>query len=257
MGKEKTYIASFSGGKDSAATIILAHERGEPLDIIIFAEVMFDEKISGELPEHITFIHEVCKPLFESWGYEFKILHADKTYMDCFNHVFQRSKTEERNGKRYGFPMAGKCVINSQCKVSAIKKYMKQFDPEKIVQYLGIAVDEPERLERLKGTNRISLMKKYGYTESMAFELAAQYGLLSPIYGFEKRGGCWFCPNLTHDELKHLRDNHPELWGRLLALEDEPDIIGNIWNTLSGQSMKRNEEMLFWEDQQMTIFDFI
>ena len=41
-------IASFSGGKDSTATVILAHEHGEPLDIIIFSEVMFDENTSGE-----------------------------------------------------------------------------------------------------------------------------------------------------------------------------------------------------------------
>lgn len=47
------YIASWSGGKDSTASIILAHENNEPLDFIIFSEVMFDKNISGELPEHI------------------------------------------------------------------------------------------------------------------------------------------------------------------------------------------------------------
>ena len=50
------YIASWSGGKDSTASIILAHEHNEPLDLIIFSEVMFDKEISGELPEHIDFI---------------------------------------------------------------------------------------------------------------------------------------------------------------------------------------------------------
>ena len=50
------YIANFSGGKDSAATIILAKEHGEPLDEIIFSEVMYSKNISGELPEHINFI---------------------------------------------------------------------------------------------------------------------------------------------------------------------------------------------------------
>ena len=44
------YIASWSGGKDSTATIILAHLHNEPLDTIIFAEVMFDKETSGELP---------------------------------------------------------------------------------------------------------------------------------------------------------------------------------------------------------------
>lgn len=80
------YIASWSGGKDSTASIILAHENNEPLDLIIFSEVMFDEHTSGELPEHIDFIKNKCIPLFESWGgYETKILHADLTYVGiCF-----------------------------------------------------------------------------------------------------------------------------------------------------------------------------
>lgn len=194
MEKEKTYIASFSGGKDSAATIILAHEHGEPLDLIIFSEVMFDKETSGELPEHIEFIHEVYKPLFESWGYEFQILHAEKTYMDCFNHVTVSGK---RIGMRAGFPMAGKCAINRDCKVKPIKQFIKQYDPETVVQYLGIAADEPKRLERLKGTNKISLLEKYGYTEKMAFDLCEKYGLLSPIYDFTKRGGVLVLPQCT------------------------------------------------------------
>ena len=31
---------------------------------------MFDENISGELPEHIDFIKNRAIPVFESWGYE-------------------------------------------------------------------------------------------------------------------------------------------------------------------------------------------
>ena len=72
------YIAIWSGGKDSTASIILAHEHREPLNMIIFAEVMFDEQISGELPEHIAFIHR-AKTVFESWGYPVHILQSDKT----------------------------------------------------------------------------------------------------------------------------------------------------------------------------------
>lgn len=78
------HIASFSGGKDSTATIILAHEHGDPLDQIIFAEVMFDQEISGELPEHIDFVKNKCIPLFESWGYKVEILHAKKNIYGLF-----------------------------------------------------------------------------------------------------------------------------------------------------------------------------
>lgn len=186
------HIASFSGGKDSAATIILAHEHGDPLDQIIFAEVMFDQEISGELPEHIDFVKNKYIPLFESWGYKVEILHAKKTYMDCFNKVTQRSKVPERVGRRYGFPMAGKCLINDRCKVGAIREFFKTQDMDDVVQYIGIAADEPKRLKRIDGTRKVSLLAKYNYTEQMARELCERYDLLSSIYSFTSRGGVGF-----------------------------------------------------------------
>lgn len=47
----KRYI-SWSGGKDSTATIILCHELGIPVDEIIFCEVMFDHS-KGEIGNDI------------------------------------------------------------------------------------------------------------------------------------------------------------------------------------------------------------
>lgn len=179
------YIASFSGGKDSAATIILAHEHKEPLDLIVFSEVMFDENTSGELPEQIDFVKNIAFPLFEKWGYKTRILHSGKSYMDTFNHIVTRGKTK---GKRKGFVMSGHCDVQRDCKLKAIDDFLKQIDGD-FIQYIGIAKDEQRRLERLRGTNKISLLEKYGYTEEMAFNLCRQYGLLSPNYEFSKRGG--------------------------------------------------------------------
>lgn len=183
------YIASWSGGKDSTASIIIAHEHNEPLDLIIFSEVMFDENISGELPEHIDFIKNRAIPVFESWGYKTKVVHSDKTYLDCFHHVVTKGK---RVGKKVGFPMTGKCVINRDCKISPIKKFMKEI-PDDFIQYIGIAIDEPIRMKRIADSgNKVSLLEKYGYTEQMAFDLCEKHDLLSPVYGFTHRGGAGF-----------------------------------------------------------------
>jgi 3'-phosphoadenosine 5'-phosphosulfate sulfotransferase (PAPS reductase)/FAD synthetase len=246
------YIASWSGGKDSTASIILAHENNEPLDLIIFSEVMFDKDISGELPEHIDFVKNKCIPLFENWGYEIKILHADLNYMDIF-------KREPTKGKRFGsglitgFPMAGRCQINKSLKVLPIEKFLKTYD-DKFIQYIGIAIDEPERLARLTD-NKISLLAKYRYTERMALALCSKYDLVSPIYDFAPRGGCWFCPNARIAELKYLRENHRELWDKLLELEETPDLIGNIWNTLTKTSIHDIEKRFRFEDSQITVFE--
>lgn len=233
------YVVSWSGGKDSTATIILAHKHKHPVDLIIFSEVMFDKKISGELPEHIDFIKNKAIPMFESWGYKVKILHSDKTYLDCFHHKATKGK---RIGMKVGFPMSGRCAINRDCKIKPIKDFCKKID-ETVYQYIGIAIDEPERLKRIKNSdNKVSLLEKYGYTEKMAFELCKEYDLLSPVYGFSFRGGCWFCPNTTKREMRHLRKHHRGLWNKLLELEDEPNLIGNIWNMLKKVSVHGLEE---------------
>lgn len=248
------YIASWSGGKDSTASIILAHEHNEPLDLIIFSEVMFDENISGELPEHIDFIKNKAIPVFKSWGYKVEILHSDKTYMDCFHHRTVRGKNV---GMKKGFVMSGHCDVQRDCKLRAIRNFWKSVEG-KITQYIGIATDEPVRMERVvKTRNQVSLLEKYGYTEQMAFDLCGKYNLLSPIYDFAPRGGCWFCPNARHAQLKYLRTNHRDLWDRLIELENEPNLIGSKWNTLTNTSIHDWEERFYWEEQQTTIFDFM
>lgn len=244
------YIASWSGGKDSTASIILAHENNEPLDLIIFSEVMFDKNISGELPEHIDFVKNKCIPLFQSWGYEIKILYSDKNYMDCFHHVTKRGKNV---GKKKGFVMSGRCDVQRDCKLRPINQFWKSFNDE-YIQYIGIAIDEPERLARLTD-NKISLLAKYGYTERMALSLCIKYDLLSPIYDFSPRGGCWFCPNARIAVLKYLRENHRDLWEKLLELEETPNLIGNMWNTLSKTSIHDMEKRFKCEERQTTIFE--
>lgn len=194
-----SYICSWSGGKDSTATIILAHEHNEPLDLIVFTEVMFDKNISGELPEHIDFMKNKCIPIFNEWGYTVKILHSSKTYLDEF------------------------------------------------YQYIGIAIDEKKRLQRFN-KRQISLLAKYNYTEEMAFELCRKYGLLSPIYSFSKRGGCWFCPNAKDPELRNLRKCHREYWDKLLWLEEQPNLICCMWNALKKTSIHDKEEQFKKQD---------
>lgn len=124
------YFHSWSGGKDSTASVILDHIHGLPPSKIIFSEVMFDRKreISGELPEHIDFVRNKAKPLFESWGYEVEIVRAEKDYLDLFYHVIQKSKVQERNGKYAGWLMGGKCYANRRLKTNPIHEYFKRLD---------------------------------------------------------------------------------------------------------------------------------
>lgn len=44
------YIASCSFGKDSIAMLIKIKELGMPLDEVIYCDIKFNDKISGEMP---------------------------------------------------------------------------------------------------------------------------------------------------------------------------------------------------------------
>lgn len=88
------HILSCSFGKDSIATALLALQHGEPLDELVYCEVMFSEEISGELPEHNRFIHETAIPYFEQRGIPTRVLRSEKTYLSCFYHVVTRGKTK-------------------------------------------------------------------------------------------------------------------------------------------------------------------
>ena len=73
-------------------------------------------------------------------------------------------------------------------------------------------------------------MEKYHYTEDDAKQLCRKAGLLSPVYAFTDRGGCWFCPNARKRELRHLYDHHPELWERMLELQALPGKVSEKFN---------------------------
>ena len=94
MVSNMKHIICSSFGKDSNATALLALQHGEPLDEIIYTEVMFNKEISGELPEHTRFIYETAIPYFEKRGIPTRVLHAEKTYLDCFYHVVSRGNAQ-------------------------------------------------------------------------------------------------------------------------------------------------------------------
>ena len=237
------YLASCSFGKDSLAAILLAKKHGEPLDEAVYCEVMFDKTISGEVPEHRDFIYTKGIPALERMGIKVTVLRGKKTYVDLFTGRITRGP---KKGMLRSFPVCGKCYVQRDCKLRPILRYQKTLPPD-TVQYIGIAKDEQERLLRLEG-RQVSLLEKYNCTEQDAKELCRQAGLLSPIYQFTNRGGCWFCPNAKRKELRHLYDHHPELWARMLELQALPGKVTEKFNRT--QCFSDIDAMFREEDQE-------
>ena len=249
------HVISWSGGKDSTASVILFHEHEKeilkPGDkvTILFAEVMFDKEhnISGHNPDVIDFIYKT-KDTFVSWGYDVQILHSDMDFLDVFYHKLKRSPDPSRVGLTHGFVPAGICAVKRDCKLKPINDWFKN-NTDEIIQYVGIAIDEPDRLISLhKKEGFVSLLEEYNYTEVDARALCEKYGMLSPQYLMisdggkrQKRDGCWFCPNAKLCEHKAIYDRYPEVWKQYVALEDTPDLAYPKWNCFTKQTLKERD----------------
>ena len=125
----KTYI-SWSGGKDSTASIILAHEHKIPIDLVIISLPYFDKGkgIYADHPLHIDFIFNKAIPTIESWGYKVKVVSSEKDYKYWFfKKRGNNCKNPEYNGKHYGWLLGGMCKMNPE-KTQPIKKLSKKLD---------------------------------------------------------------------------------------------------------------------------------
>lgn len=215
---DERFIALVSGGKDSMDTVKLAIDNEEPLTDAVWCEVMFDENISGEVPEHRNFMYNTVIPFLKSHNINVHIVRSEKTFAQLFQKVVGGDGPYA--GKIWSWPLCGRCYANRDLKVRPMERYVRDtFAGCKVVMYVGIAADEEARLGRLDGIERISLMAKYGHDESTAVRECKGCGLYSPIYQFSDRNGCFFCPNAKTKELRHLYDHHPDLWWRLLELQ--------------------------------------
>ena len=196
--------------------LIKIKELGLPLDEVIYVDIRFNDEISGETPEMASFIPKAEKILKEKFDIEVTHLRG-VTFKEQFYTVKKRGK---HIGDNYGFPYTIGAWCNDRLKMQPIKKYMSE-QTEDIIQYVGIAYDEPERYERLNHDTHIAPLYDLKITEAEAMEICKKYDLVSPIYETSFRGGCWFCPKQSLGQLRWLYKSHPELWDILKSMEKD------------------------------------
>ena len=232
------YVASLSFGKDSMAMLIKIKELGLPLDEVIYVDIMFDDDTSGETPEMASFITKAEKILKEKFNIEVTHLRG-VTFKEQFYKIKQRGK---HIGDNYGFPYTIGAWCNDRLKMQPIKEYMRK-QKDQIIQYVGIAYDEPERYERLNHETHIAPLYDLKITEKEAMEICEKYDLLSPIYKTSFRGGCWFCPKQRLSQLKWLYQEHNDLWNTLRDMEKDS------FNTFKPNTTLKDLEERFKNDE--------
>ena len=218
------YIASISYGKDSLALLIEVIKRKMPLDYVIFCDIKFNNKISGEHPLMAEWIPKAEQILKDKFGIEVIHLTAKKNFTEQFYTVKERGN---HIGDRYGFPYTIGAWCNGRLKLDPINDFIKQIikSGESVTEYIGIAKDEPKRLERYKrletDNHKYITLADLDIDELQAMEICKEDNLLSPKYEKSFRGGCWFCPKQSMPDLWNLWHDYPELFNTLEEMEKD------------------------------------
>lgn len=212
------YILSLSYGKDSLACLGAIEELGLPLDRIVHVEVWATDTIPADYPPMMEFKAKADAIIEARWGIIVEHIRSPVTFEEAF--YLRRGRTGRKtkfSGGIYGWPMR-----KGQWCLQQLKRPV--FNCEKgVVQYIGIALDEPSRFGNLSAT-KISPLVKARWTEAMCRDWCEKNDLLSPIYTTALRGGCWFCHNQPIGQLRLLRKNYPKYWELMLKWDKDSPV---------------------------------
>lgn len=252
------YIASFSGGKDSMAMILLILEKKLQLDEIVFIDTGL------ELGETYNFI----KVFERKIGFPITRIKSKKTFEEYF---YTKKKKGKNKGQIYGWPYTAgfNSWCNDRLKIKVFNKYLKTIKEEYIV-YLGIAADELSRLKKLQ-PNRRALLAELGMTEKDCLEYINKKGFRNPLYWKFERLGCYLCPKQNNNALRSLRRHYPYLWEKMLRMDKDSPIPFRAdgttlielerkfkyqdMNTRKNYYMDLVEPRLFYKNKQISMFD--
>ena len=214
------YSLSLSGGKDSVALFLKLLEEGIKLHEVVTVD-LGDE--FQAVYDTLLFISSIC--LHE--GIKFTILTIPETeeYKEFVNQtgnnigmfqflVFHHYK---KNGK-CGYGWCGKCRWGTSIKKQLLNSYYQSLE-RFVVEYVGIAADELERIDIKPHKNyaKVYPLIKWNMKEADCLQLCYKHGIRwyqDGIYLYEilDRVSCMHCQNKNLHELRMIRKYLPFLW---------------------------------------------
>ncbi len=207
------HIASVSFGKDSLSMLLLILERGLPLDEVVFYDTGMEFKAIYDTRDRII-------PVLADHGVQYTELRPPRPFV--FD-MLDKPVNSKKNGLHYGYSWCGGCARwGTACKTHALDTHAKK-SGKNVIQYIGIAADEPKRLERL-AFGKVAPLAKFGFTEADALAYCYERGFFWEengvrLYDILDRVSCWCCANKNLKELRNIHDYLPEYWDRLKALQ--------------------------------------
>lgn len=194
-------VASFGGGVNSTAMLIGMYERGERVDLILFADT------GGEKPHTYAHVLDMSEWLVD---------HG----MPAIVTVKKETETLESDClKRKALPSVayGFKSCSDHFKLRPQRNYLKARGIVPTVKLIGFDAGEPHRVKDIPG-NRYPLIEwDWGREECVA--AIDRAGLQQP-----GKSACFFCPSSTKKEIYELRRRYPYLAERSVAMEKNAEL---------------------------------
>lgn len=241
--KDKKVIVSFSGGKDSTCMLLMMLEKGMQVDHILFCDT------GMEFPEMYDHIKKVDEYIQKHYGKSITYLRPLKSFE---YYLLEVEKTKGKNKGKHGYGWSS--PINRWCtgmlKTQTVKRFMREhaFTSDNTITCIGIAKDEPKRIK-----DKCYPLYDWGVTEEEALEYCYAHGFdWGGLYKDRKRLSCWICPLQGVNDLRLLYKNFPELWKRLIELNEKVVKNVHLENKVTyefKQMSPKDRTLSQWEDR--------
>jgi 3'-phosphoadenosine 5'-phosphosulfate sulfotransferase (PAPS reductase)/FAD synthetase len=207
---EKGFVC-FSGGKDSTAMLLKMLEMNDPVNYpvhrICFADTRFEFQ---ELYDYLSFIDCYIQEKFPG-APKVELLQAKKTWDEWFYGEITRgtNKGMQRAAPLKAYP----CWWSREAKVRPLERENKDYGNV----YIGIAADEPDRVQVRSEKNKRSLAIRYpliewGWTEEDCMHYLDHLGIGNCLYLSFNRIGCYHCPKQSLSSWLEVYENWNDKW---------------------------------------------
>ena len=182
-------VLSFGGGLQTTALIVMIAKDELEVDEIVFAD------IGAEKPETYWYIENYIKPML-TIPYVTVTSHLGTLYDHCWQYKI--------------IPSIQHRWCTDKFKVRPIEKLYKKDS----ILLVGFSADEANRAEKPSRMARQFPLIERGLTVTDCVHIIQDYGLPIPL-----RSSCFFCVYEPYVEYNWLKNNHPDLMEKALALE--------------------------------------
>jgi hypothetical protein len=223
---------AYGGGTNSTAMLCGFRERGIVPNLIAFADT------GSEMPETYAHVDYMKSKVREWWNLELHVVH--KTYQGRFEGLERAClRLRQLPGLAYG-KRSCSSKYKHEPQERILKREMRAQGVAVAIKAIGYGYDEPRRYANKPFGHALTTklhevfwypLVEWRWTRGDCIDAIQRHGL--PLPG---KSACFFCPGRKKTEVFELRDKHPELLTRALAIEDAAQETNTTDRGLGGQS---------------------